>query len=129
MKNKTMLLLIIVIVIAASIFLVVKTSAKTVDNEEDITQPIIENNIQKITLSMKNGNYYPREITVKEGIPLSITLDNSVTGCYRSFIIRPFINIKYSANPLDTVDFIPDEKGTFVFGCSMNMASGKLIVE
>src|SRR3989339_690282 len=84
--------------------------------------------IQKITLSMK-GNYYPNTINVKSGIPVEITLDSSVRGCYRSFSIPKLDVSKYSSSPTDTIKFTPNEKGTFRFQCSMGMGTGTIIVE
>jgi len=85
--------------------------------------------VQKITLSYKNYNYYPNTITVKAGQPVSITLDNSIGGCYRSFTIRDLGVAKYTQTPSDTIDFTPTKKGTFRFSCSMGMGTGTIIVE
>jgi len=85
--------------------------------------------IQKITLSFKNYNYYPNTITVKEGIPVEIKLDNSVGGCYRAFSIKSLGVSKYSSNPSDTIKFTPNKKGSFEFACSMRMGYGTIIVE
>jgi len=84
--------------------------------------------IQKITLSMK-GNYYPNTIKVKSGIPVEITLDNSIKGCYRNFNIPELGISKYSSGPLDTITFTPNQKGTFGFRCSMGMGTGTIIIE
>jgi len=84
--------------------------------------------IQKITLSMK-GNYSPNTINVKSGVPVEITLDSSVSGCYRSFNIPELGISKYSSSPSDTITFTPNQKGTFRFQCSMGMGTGTIIVE
>ncbi len=85
--------------------------------------------VQKIVLSFKNYNYYPNTITVKQGVPVEITLDNSIRGCYRSFNIKSLGVSKYSSNPSDTITFTPDKKGTFEFACGMRMGYGTIIVE
>lgn len=77
--------------------------------------------IQKIILSFKN-NYSPNTIRVKQGIPVEITLDNSVKGCYRSFNIKSLEISKYSSNPLDTITFTPNKKGSFEFACGMRVS-------
>ena len=87
------------------------------------------NDAQKITLSMKNYNYYPNTIKVMEGIPVEITLDNSVGGCFRSFVIKDFGVSVYSKTPEEKINFIPNKKGTFRFSCAMGMGTGTLIVE
>ena len=85
--------------------------------------------IQKITLSMKNYNYYPNTIKVKEGVPVEITLDEGVVGCYRAFTIRDFGVQVYSKTPNEKITFTPNKKGTFGFSCAMGMGRGTLIVE
>ncbi len=126
MKNTTILGFVLLIIIAGGVFLFTKNDASS----DDITGNAIANNeIQKITLGIKNYNYYPNTITVKEGIPVRIYLDKSVPGCYRSFTIREFGISKNLRTPEDYVEFIPDKKGTFTFACSMGMGRGKLIVE
>jgi|SRR3989344_2999861 len=84
---------------------------------------------QKITLSMKDGNYYPNTINVKANQPVEITLDNSVRGCYRSFTIRDLGVVKYAKTPEDKIIFTPKKTGSFRFACSMGMGTGTIIVE
>jgi len=97
------------------------------------TGDIINNNgngeIQKITLGIKNYNYYPNTIVVKSGQPVRIYLDESVFGCYRYFTIRDFGISKYLITPQDYIEFTPTKKGTYRFSCSMGMGTGTLIVE
>ncbi len=86
-------------------------------------------NTQKITLSFKNYNYYPQSIVVKEGIPVELTLDNSIRGCFRTFVIKDLGVKKTSSKPSDTIIFTPDKKGSFIFACGMHMGTGTIIVE
>ena len=94
------------------------------------TGNVIDNggNVQKINIGFKS-NYYPNTITVKEGVPVEITLDKSVGGCYRAFSIPGLGVSKYSSSPTDTINFTPNKKGTFKFQCSMGMGTGTIIVE
>ena len=85
--------------------------------------------VQKVTLSIKNYNYYPNTITVKSGTPVRIYLDNTVTGCLRSFTIKDLGIAKNLPKPNDYVEFTPNKKGTYRFDCSMGMGTGTLIVE
>jgi len=84
--------------------------------------------IQRITIGIKNFNYYPNTITVKKGIPVELTLDSSVSGCYRTFVISEFGVNTYSKDPSQAITFTPDKSGTFKFQCSMGMGVGTLIV-
>lgn len=124
MKQTTLFTVVLVgILIAVGIFFVWKQSAVQPSNS------ILENQAQQITLSMKNANYYPNTITVKENVPVALTLDKSVGGCLRSFTIKDLGVNKYSAQPADTITFTPTKKGTYRFACSMGMGFGTLIVE
>ena len=87
------------------------------------------NDIQKITLGIKNYNYYPNTVTVKSGKPVRIYLDSTVTGCLRSFTIRDLGIAKNLRTPQEYVEFTPTEAGTYKFACSMGMGTGTLIVE
>lgn len=89
----------------------------------------VEGDYQKIVLGIKNYNYYPQEIKVKANQPVRIYLDNSVSGCFRSFTIRDFGVQEYLRTPSDYVEFIPTKKGEFTFACGMGMGTGTLIVE
>src|SRR3989344_4179014 len=73
--------------------------------------------IQEINIGFKNYNYYPNTINVKYGIPVEITLDSSVRGCYRAFNIPELGISKRSSSPQDTIKFTPDKKGSFEFAC------------
>ena len=84
--------------------------------------------VQKITLGM-NGNYYPNSLTVKAGVPVEITLDSSIRGCYRNFNIPGLRVSQSSSSPTDTIKFTPKEKGTFNFRCSMGMGTGTIVVD
>ena len=58
-----------------------------------------------------------------------ITLDKSVSGCYRSFNIRDIGVSQYSKDPSQKITFTPTKPGTYTFACSMGMGYGKLIVK
>ena len=126
MKNSTYLLLILLMTALAGIFIFMNNSGSA-NSGEDYTQ----NNpdAKKIVIGIKNYNYYPNTIKLKVGEPVSISLDSSVQGCFRSFTIRELNIAKYLATPKDTVEFTPNKKGTLRFACSMGMGTGTFIVE
>ncbi|MEK6875260.1 MAG: cupredoxin domain-containing protein [Nanoarchaeota archaeon] len=137
-KKSIMTLVIIAIILISGFWFVYNSSGRnttgnvvnenTLKDNKDSSNPSTNNEIQKITLSMKN-NYYPNTITVKSGVPVEITLDSSVGGCYRSFSIPKLGVSKRSSNPSDTIKFTPSQKGTFRYQCSMGMGTGTIIVE
>ena len=134
MKNTTILILGFIIIIAIGGFVFANLennqTGNTVNNAVSGNVAETNNgNMQKITLSMKNGNYYPNTIKVKANEPVSISLDSSIRGCYRAFTIRQLGIAKRLATPSDTLNFTPTQKGTYRFACSMGMGYGTLIVE
>ena len=126
--NKLLVYLIIGVFVAAGIVYFAAHAGSSTGNVITSAGNSNIEEVQKITLSMK-GNYYPNTITVKEGVPVEITLDSSVRGCYRSFNIKSLGISKTSSEPSDTIKFTPNQKGTFKFQCSMGMGTGTLIVE
>ena len=118
--------LILLILVLGGIFLL-----KSSDNQglQFSTTNVVNVETQKVVLSMKDLNYYPNEIRVKAGQPVSISLDESVTGCLRSFTIKELGVSKYVRTSQETIDFTPTKKGTFRFACVMGMGYGKIIVE
>jgi plastocyanin domain-containing protein len=117
---------ILILIVASGFFMFGKGSTGSV-----VDNPVQQRDgkVQQVVLSMKDLNYYPQEIRVKEGQPVSITLDSSVQGCLRSFTIRELGVHGLSTSPSETIDFTPTKKGVFKFMCSMGMGYGKLIVE
>ncbi|MBS3072464.1 cupredoxin domain-containing protein [Candidatus Pacearchaeota archaeon] len=132
MKNTTILVIVVLILVAGGGFIFAKSGNLNVAENTNTYGPDVDTvsgDVQKVNLGIKNYNYYPNTITVKVGKPVSITLDKSVVGCYRSFTIRDLGVNKYSSNPSQTIDFTPTKTGTFRFACSMGMGTGTIIVE
>lgn len=134
MKNTNLFIIMMIIIVLVGIFLYRTTAAITgnaVNNgnsggsEENYAG---NGNTQKITLSMRNYNYYPNTVNVKANQPVEITLDENVFGCLRSFAIKELGVRKYAKTPNDKIVFTPTQTGTFTFSCSMGMGYGKLIV-
>ena len=117
---------IILLIVVAGFFMLKKGDNNATGN---ITNDNYNGEIQKIVIGMKDYNYYPNTIKVKAGKPVSISLDESVVGCYRGFTIRDFDISEYLATPDDTLEFTPTKPGTYTFACSMGMGRGTLIVE
>jgi plastocyanin domain-containing protein len=129
LSRKSIMTIAIIAIALIGIFFFFNSYEKNI-NANVVNQARQTNNgeVQKITLSMKS-NYYPNTITVKSGVPVEITLDSSVGGCYRSFSIPKLGVSKRSSNPSDTIKFTPNQKGTFRYQCSMGMGTGTIIVE
>ncbi|MBX4196911.1 cupredoxin domain-containing protein [Candidatus Pacearchaeota archaeon] len=124
MENKFFVMGIITAVVVVIGFLMFSHAKAPIENVKTNTA-----DVQKIVLSQKNYNYAPKEIHVKAGQPVSISLDSSVNGCRRGIIINDFGITKDLPTPEDTLTFTPEKAGTYVFTCSMGMTKGKIIVE
>lgn len=132
MKNSIILSLTILLVLVVGSFVFSSyrdLDIKTIDTITDVNAAANAEDVQKITLGMKNYNYYPNTITVKEGRPVELTLDDSIYGCLRSFTVKDLGVSKYSRSSGDVITFTPTKKGTFRFSCSMGMGYGTIIVE
>jgi len=125
-NKSTLYILAIVLVVLIGSFFLVKGSSSA---ESTGAVTASDGPTQQITLSLKNANYYPNEITVKAGQPVEITLDSSVQGCLRAFTIKELGVSKVSRSPADTIQFTPAKKGSFRFACSMGMGYGTITVE
>lgn len=86
--------------------------------------------VQKIQIDIVNNGYVPKQFTVKQGIPVELTLANgNVYSCAQAFVFREFdISTVVRANSEQSFTFTPTEKGTFTFSCSMGMYSGTMTV-
>ena len=120
---------IFIFIIVGGLFFLRGGSSTANGNVVSAGAQVLQGKVQKVVIGEKNLNYYPGEIRVKVGQPVSITLDSSVTGCLRSFNIKDLKVSKYAKTPSETIDFTPTKKGIFRFACSMGMGYGKIIVE
>ena len=114
------------LVVGAGYFLLGKNQETT---NSEVVEAILEGGIQKVTLGIKDYNYYPNTIKVKVDYPVRIYLDESVVGCYRSFTLKDFGIAENLETSEDYVEFTPTEPGIHAFACSMGMGTGTLIVE
>ncbi|MBS3089807.1 cupredoxin domain-containing protein [Candidatus Pacearchaeota archaeon] len=125
MKNTTILIIMVSIIAAVGALIFYNGDS----SNNDIIDDVGGGEVQEINIGFKNGNYYPNTISIQSGKPVSITLDNSVGGCFRSFTIRALGVSKYSKTTSEKITFTPTKAGTFTFACSMGMGYGKLVVK
>lgn len=128
-KKSTLYIVGLLLVLVVGGFFFVSGSSAGNGNVVAQDAQIVQGETQKVVIGEKNANYYPNTIKVKANQPVSITLDNSVQGCFRSFNIKELGVSKYARTSSETIDFTPTKKGTFTFACSMGMGYGKIIVE
>lgn len=104
--------------------------------EEDVRQrkkmtaKINDNGVQEIEIVALNDNYYPKEVIIKKGVPVRVTLKaGRHSGCLRDFILPSFnINKIIPVEGSTYFDFTPKKNGEIPFRCSMDMYHGKFVV-
>lgn len=85
--------------------------------------------IQRVTLAMGRLNYNPDTIRVRRGVPVELIADQTLAGCFTSFVL-PELNVWKQFTATDRrLAFTPNRAGTFRFTCAMGMGRGQLIVE
>ena len=125
-KSTLEMLVLIVIVLVGGYFMLGSGSSSQIGVTGNA---VAVGDAQKVVIGMKDYNYYPNTVKVRAGQQVSLSLDESVYGCFRDFTIRELGVKKYLKTPQDTVEFVPSKKGTYTFACSMGMGTGRLIVE
>lgn len=92
---------------------------------------LLENGVQKVTLSISNSGYNPNYFRVRSGAPVELTLDTNgeVYSCATAFTFKAF-DIYDVLKPVDTKvhKFTPTKVGLYTFSCSMGMYSGTMEV-
>jgi uncharacterized protein len=99
------------------------------NNSADNSAPV-NDGVQRLKIDVLNQGYFPKQFTVKAGIPVELELNtDGVYSCATSFVMRDF-DIFTQLEPTDSkmVSFTPEKKGIFTFTCSMGMYSGVMRV-
>ena len=82
---------------------------------------------QVVNLGLDRGGYLPREITVKEGVPVTLKNDGSLGGC-GLYPMQPELGMNANFAQNSEYTFTPTKKGTYTFTCSMGMYKGTMNV-
>lgn len=100
----------------------------TIDTTNQDASIASSGTVQSATISLRNGDYYPKVITVKVNQPVELTGDTSLAGCAKS-IIMPEFGVKKTIRPGDNkITFTPTKVGEFYYTCSMGMYRGTIKV-
>ncbi|MDO8452171.1 MAG: sulfite exporter TauE/SafE family protein, partial [bacterium] len=88
------------------------------------------NGVQNATINVSGRGYSPRNLQVKAGSPVKLTLNpQGSLGCLSVFVI-PELNIskRVETHGLTIVEFTPEKPGELTYTCSMGMFTGKIQV-
>ncbi len=77
-----------------------------------------------------DGGYSPAAVQVEAGRPVRLSFDRAdSSGCSEEVVLPDFgIRRFLPTGSVTTVEFTPDQPGTFEFTCGMGMLRGRLIV-
>ena len=124
----------LIAVLFMAIFIIGCTSnvgiTQTTQEQKTVLETKMVDGVQVATLSWGKFNYEPQAIKLKANVPAKIVADTDrLQGCFRSFTI-PELGIQKSFTEQDnSLEFMPDKKGTYAFGCAMGMGRGTLVIE
>ena len=85
---------------------------------------------QEVTVEVRGG-YSPSTIRVRKGAPVRILFNRQETSGCSEEVVFPDFGIKrfLPAHETTTVEFTPEDAGTYEFTCGMSMLRGKIVVE
>lgn len=104
-------------------------TAAAAPSTRGIAAAVSTDGVQRVTLGFGQFNYAPDTIRVKRGVPVELTADRSLSGCFNTFVIPQFNVWKQFTATDRKIAFTPTRAGTFRFSCAMGMGAGRLIVE
>jgi sulfite exporter TauE/SafE len=89
----------------------------------------ISEDVQEITTTLTSGRYAP--ITVRAGVPVRWTIvagEKDLNGCNYALVI-PKYGIEKELSPgNNTIEFLPEQAGTFPYSCWMGMIRSTITV-
>jgi plastocyanin domain-containing protein len=86
--------------------------------------------IQSLKISITPKGFEPSSITLKKGVPATITFIRQTSDTCATSVQIPEYKIKRELplNQAVTVEINPTKTGEFAFMCGMNMLKGSLVV-
>ncbi|MBD2446948.1 cupredoxin domain-containing protein [Nostoc sp. FACHB-152] len=87
-------------------------------------------NVQEVTVTV-DGGYEPSRIVVQTGTPVRLKFERKdPSSCLEQVIIPDFhIAADLPLNQVTIVEFTPEQAGTYLFTCGMNMFRGEIQAE
>ena len=92
---------------------------------------IAKQRVQTARVEINKRGYRPPSLRLRRGVPAEVTFVRTTDATCAKEIVLPDFGIR-RALPLNepvVISFTPNEKGTFIFVCGMNMMRGQLIVQ
>jgi len=86
--------------------------------------------IQQVDITVKGG-YSPDVIEVEQGKPVQLNFYRDEDNSCSEELLLPDFNIRreLASFQTTTIEFLPQQTGTFTFTCGMHMLRGSLVVK
>lgn len=131
-SDRNIKLIVAVVLIALFLVFIKYSDSDTSNSQYPASSQLtgeVKNGEQYIQLSWGKLNYEPKEIVVKAGMPVKLSVDlKRIRGCYRSFQIEALKIRKFFSERDNLLEFTPQIPGVYKFSCTMNMGTGRLRV-
>lgn len=101
-----------------------KGMAKTVAGEANV-----ENGVQVLRISLKDGRYVPNAFTVQASLPVRASFDGTATGCLGHPTFKSLGKAADVTKSSAAIDLGMLKPGTYKFSCAMGMNSGTITVQ
>ena len=85
--------------------------------------------VQRVQVTVRGG-YSPNVVQVREGVSVEMEFDRQESGDCSARVVFPDLQVSAAlpAHQRTTVRFTPQQSGSFLFACGMNMIQGTLVV-
>jgi plastocyanin len=82
--------------------------------------------VQRLSMTMDSYSYQPRELTVRAGQPVELTLHNAATFTPHSFVVDDaasglHLRAEVPAGETQTIRFTPSQRGIFPYYCDKKL--------
>ncbi|MBT9394099.1 cupredoxin domain-containing protein [Hymenobacter sp. NST-14] len=85
--------------------------------------------IQEVAITVKGG-YSPNVVEVRQGQPVQLNFYRDEDNSCSEELLLPDFNIRRELAPFQTtsIEFLPQQAGTFIFTCGMGILRGQVVV-
>ena len=85
--------------------------------------------VQRVQVTVRGG-YSPNVVQVRQGVPVEMEFDRQESGDCSARVVFPDLQLSAAlpAHQRTIVRFTPQQSGSFLFACGMNMIQGTLVV-
>ena len=89
----------------------------------------LSDGVQRVQVTVRGG-YSPNVVQVRQGVPVEMEFDRQESGDCSARVVFPDLQLSAAlpAHQRTTVRFTPQQSGSFLFACGMNMIQGTLVV-